>query len=58
VGYDPVTFAILGLVTVDAQGGKSSFSFTNLKENVGLADKAFAFKMPRGVDVVTDASRR
>jgi outer membrane lipoprotein carrier protein len=58
VGYDPVTFAILGLVTVDAQGGKSSFSFTNLKENVGLADKLFAFKMPRGVDVVTDAGRR
>ena len=27
--------AIRGLVTVDAQGGKSSFSFTNLKENVG-----------------------
>jgi outer membrane lipoprotein carrier protein len=58
VGYHPGTFAILGLITVDAQGGKSSFSFTNLKENVGLADKAFAFKMPRGVDVVTDAGRR
>jgi outer membrane lipoprotein carrier protein len=58
VGYQPETFAIVGLVTVDAQGGKSSFSFTNLKENVGLADKAFAFKMPRGVDVVTDAGRR
>ena len=58
VGYHPVTFAILGLVTVDAQGGKSSFSFTNLKENVGLADKAFAFNMPRGVDIVTDAGRR
>jgi outer membrane lipoprotein carrier protein len=58
LGYQPRTFAIVGLVTVDAQGGKSSFSFTNLKENVGLADKAFAFKMPRGVDVVTDAGRR
>jgi outer membrane lipoprotein-sorting protein len=42
---------------VDAQGGKSSFSFTNLKENVGLADKEFAFKIPRGVDVVTAPSR-
>ena len=58
LGYEPRTFTIVGLVTVDAQGGKSSFSFTNLKENVGLADKAFAFKMPRGVDVVTDAGRR
>ena len=50
--------AIVGLVTADAQGGKSSFSFTKLKENVGLADKDFAFKIPRGVDVVTDGSRR
>ena len=52
---DPATLAIRGLVTIDAQGGKSSFSFTNLKENVGLADKEFAFKIPRGVDVVTDS---
>ncbi len=49
---DPTTLAIRGLVTVDAQGGKSSFSFSNLKENIGLADKEFAFKIPRGVDVV------
>src|SRR6266849_4316538 len=54
---DPVSLTIRGLVTVDAQGGKSSFSFTNLKENVGLADKAFAFKIPRGVDVVSASSR-
>ncbi len=54
---DPGTLSIRGLVTVDAQGGTSSFSFTNLKENVGLADKEFAFKIPRGVDVVTAPSR-
>ena len=46
------------LVTVDGQGGKSSFSFTNLQENVGLADKEFDFKVPRGVDLVTDPSLR
>ena len=55
---DPVSLGIRGLVTVDAQGGTSSFSFTNLKENVGLADKGFAFKIPRGVDVVSDAPPR
>ena len=44
-------------MTVDAQGGTSSFSFTNLKENVGLADKEFAFKIPRGVDVVNAPAR-
>jgi outer membrane lipoprotein carrier protein len=49
---DHATLAIRGLVTVDAQGGRSTFSFTNMKENVGLADKDFAFKIPRGVDVV------
>ena len=54
---DPATLTIRGLVTVDAQGGKSSFSFDNLKENAGLADKDFAFKIPRGVDVVSAESR-
>ena len=54
---DPGSLTIRGLVTLDAQGGKSSFSFTNLKENVGLAEKEFAFKIPRGVDVVTPSSR-
>ena len=50
---DPASLEIRGLVTVDAQGGQSSFSFTGLKENVGLSDKEFAFKIPRGVDVVS-----
>jgi len=51
---DPATIAIRGLQTVDAQGGKSSFSFTNLKENVGIADKEFEFKIPHGVDVISN----
>jgi outer membrane lipoprotein carrier protein len=54
---DPASLAIRGLVTVDGQGGKSSFSFTNLKENLGLTDKEFAFKIPRGVDVINASSR-
>jgi outer membrane lipoprotein carrier protein len=54
----PQTLELRGLVTVDAQGGQSTFSFTNLKENTGLSDKEFTFKMPRGVDVVTDAPSR
>jgi outer membrane lipoprotein carrier protein len=52
LAVDPGSLAIRGLQTIDGQGGKSSFSFTNLKENVGLADKEFAFKIPRGADVV------
>jgi outer membrane lipoprotein carrier protein len=54
---DPATLAIRGLVTVDGQGGRSSFSFTKLKENVGLTDKDFAFKVPRGVDVLSTTAR-
>ena len=52
------TLQLRGLVTSDAQGGLSSFSFTNLKENTDVADKEFAFTIPRGVDVVTDAPTR
>jgi outer membrane lipoprotein carrier protein len=54
----PQTLELRGLVTTDGQGGQSSFSFTNLKENTGLADKEFTFKMPRGVDVVNDLPAR
>lgn len=57
LALDPKSLAIVGLVTMDAQGGQSAFSFTHLQENVGLADKEFAFDIPRGVDVITDAQR-
>jgi outer membrane lipoprotein carrier protein len=54
---DPGTLAIRGLQTIDAQGGTSTFFFTNLKENVGIADKEFTFKIPRGVDVISAPTR-
>ena len=54
---DRPSLALRGLVTVDAQGGKSSITFANLKENVNPADKEFAFNIPRGVDVINDSSR-
>ena len=54
---DPATLTFRGLVATDNQGGKSTFSFANLKENTGLADKEFAFKIPRGVDVVSTSAR-
>ena len=55
---DQTTLGLRGLMSTDAQGGTSTFSFANLKENVNLTDKAFAFQMPRGVDVVTDAGQK
>lgn len=54
---DPKTLVLQMLITVDAQGGRSAFTFSNLKENVGLADNEFVFKMPRNVEVVTDGGR-
>jgi len=57
IGVDPKTLQIQFLTAVDTQGGRSSFSFTNLKENRGLADKEFVFRIPRGVDVVTNGGR-
>jgi outer membrane lipoprotein carrier protein len=54
LAIDPATLQIRMLITVDAQGGRSTFTLTNLKENVGVADKEFAFSIPRGVEVITD----
>jgi len=57
VAVDPVSLQIRGLVTHDAQGGDSTLTFMNLKENQGTSDKVFAFRIPRGVDVVNNAAR-
>ena len=57
LGIDPTTLQIRHLVAADHQGGRSAFAFTNLKENRGLTDKDFEFRMPRGVDVVTNGPR-
>ena len=57
IGIDPKTLQIQFLTAVDMQGGRSSFTFSNLKENRGLADKQFEFRIPRGVDVVTNGGR-
>lgn len=51
---DPETLALRGLASTDAQGGTSTFSFTNVKENTGVSDKPFDFQMPRGVEVIPD----
>jgi outer membrane lipoprotein carrier protein len=57
IGVDPKTLQIQFLSAVDKQGGRSSFTFTNLKENRGLSDNQFVFRIPRGADVVTQGAR-
>ena len=54
LGVDQATLQIRQLVATDKQGGRSSFTFSNLKENRRLSDKIFEFQIPRGVDVITN----
>lgn len=59
--YDSITLVVEArtlrlrmLIARDNQGGTSTFTFRNLKENVGLPDKMFSFEIPRGADVITE----
>ena len=56
VAVDPASLQMRALTTRDREGGESTLVFTNLKENQGISDKEFAFRIPRGVDVITDGS--
>jgi outer membrane lipoprotein carrier protein len=58
VAVDPATLQIRALTTRDRQGGESTLRFENLKENKGISDKDFAFRIPRGVDVITNGQRK
>jgi len=49
---DRSTFQIRSLTAADKQGTRSTFTFSNFKENVGLPDKTFQFSIPRGADVI------
>jgi outer membrane lipoprotein carrier protein len=50
---DRGTWRLRKLATGDAQGGVSTFTFTNIRENTGVPDAVFRFTIPKGVDVVT-----
>ncbi len=58
LAVDPVSQQWRALLTKDRQGGESMLTFTNLKENQGISDKVFVFRIPRGVDVMTDGASR
>lgn len=51
---DRDTYRLRRLITADAQGGRSTFTFSDVRENIGIPDSAFRFTIPRGVDVVTN----
>jgi outer membrane lipoprotein carrier protein len=52
------TLDLRRLVTIDAQGGTSTFVFSHFRPNVKLPDSAFAFKIPRGVEVIDGTRSR
>jgi outer membrane lipoprotein carrier protein len=56
IAVDPASLQIRRLVAADRQGGQSTFTFTNMKENRNLSDKIFDFQVPRGVDVITSGN--
>ena len=49
---DRGSMQIRSLIATDRQGGTSTFAFSNMKENISVADSAFTFRTPRGVKVV------
>jgi outer membrane lipoprotein carrier protein len=58
VAVDPASLQIRALVALDRQGGRSTFTFKNLKENRDLSDTIFDFKVPRGVVVITNGATK
>jgi outer membrane lipoprotein-sorting protein len=58
VTIDQATMQIRALSAADQQGGRSTFAFTNYRENTGVADNVFAFKIPRGADVIHTGTPR
>jgi outer membrane lipoprotein carrier protein len=51
---DQTTLALAGLSTIDGQGGRSTYRFTDLVENQNPPDSVFVFEIPDGVDVMAD----
>jgi outer membrane lipoprotein carrier protein len=49
---DQKTLQIRALTAADRQGSQSKYEFSNFKENKGISDSTFAFKIPKGADVI------
>lgn len=58
VVVDRATLAFRGFAWTDHQGASHSMRFTNLRENVGLADKEFLFKFPANAHVTRSGRGR
>ncbi|NOT44397.1 MAG: outer membrane lipoprotein carrier protein LolA [Acidobacteria bacterium] len=56
VVLDADTLQIRALTTRDHQGGDSTLTFSRMRENQGLPDSQFQFRIPRGTDVITNGT--
>ena len=53
VGLDPKTYNLMTLTLTDQLGDVTKVDFSDIHDNVELADSTFAFKTPAGADIVT-----
>jgi outer membrane lipoprotein carrier protein len=51
LSVDRASLRLLGLDVLDEQGTTRKFRFSNLRENPGLSDAMFQFRIPAGVEV-------
>ena len=54
IDVDRATLSIVGLSTIDYQGGRSTYRFSRLEENQGLEDDLFDFEIPPNIDIIRD----
>lgn len=54
---DPGSLQIREIHTRDLQGAEVRLSFSNIKENVSVADRTFTFTPPKGAQILRDGSR-
>ena len=53
VGLDPKTYNLMTLTLTDQLGDVTRIDFSDIHDNVELADSMFEFKAPAGADIVT-----
>jgi len=53
VGLDPTTYNLITLTLTDQLGDVTKIDFSDIHDNVELADSIFAFNAPAGADIVT-----
>lgn len=53
LGVEARTMQLRVIQSLDGQGGTSTFTLSDMKENQNVPDSRFDFKIPRGTDVIT-----